>query len=89
MDPLEGRDLDRIITQDGPLLVPLAVDYLIQAARGIAAVHAKGIVHGDIKPGNLMLDTTGTVRVLNLGLARIVGSNQPLRHDHRRPADSG
>ena len=49
--------------------VAQAVDCLIQAARALEAAHARGIVHGDIKPGNLMLDTTGTVRVLNLGLA--------------------
>ena len=69
--------------------VPQAVDYLIQAARGIEAVHAQGIIHGDIKPGNLMLDTTGAVRVLNPGLGRIDDANNPLPHDRRRPVDSG
>ena len=82
------RDLDRIITaRRAVLLVPQAVDYLIQAARDIEAVHAKGIVHGDIKPGNLMLDTTGTVRVLNPGLGRIDDANNPIRSDRRRQAD--
>ena len=54
-----------------------AVDYLIQAARGLEAAHEQGIVHRDIKPGNLMLDRRGTVRVLDLGLARIVDANNP------------
>ena len=77
MDYIEGRDLDRVVEQQGPLPVDQAVDYLIQAARGLEAAHAQGIIHRDIKPGNLMLDTKGTVRVLDLGLARIVDANNP------------
>jgi len=75
MDYVEGRDLDRIVQRDGPLPVAQAVDYLIQAARGLEAAHARGIIHRDIKPGNLIVDTGGTVRVLNLGLARIIDAN--------------
>jgi serine/threonine protein kinase/WD40 repeat protein/Flp pilus assembly protein TadD len=77
MDYVDGRDLDRVVDQEGPLSVPQAVDYVIQAARGLAAAHAKGIVHRDIKPGNLIVDVDGTVRVLDLGLARIVDANNP------------
>ena len=54
-----------------------AIDCLIQAARGLEAAHAQGIVHRDIKPANLMLDTAGTVRVLDLGLARMVDAANP------------
>ena len=57
--------------------VSLAVDYLIQSARGLEAAHEKGIIHRDIKPGNLMLDRAGTVRVLDLGLARVVDASNP------------
>jgi CubicO group peptidase (beta-lactamase class C family) len=77
MDFVDGRDLDRVVRLRGPLLVPEAVDYLTQAARGLEAAHAQGIIHRDIKPGNLMLERTGTVRVLDLGLARIVDVNNP------------
>ena len=77
MDYVEGRDLDRIVRERGPMQVSQAIDCLIQAARGLEAAHAQGIVHRDIKPGNLMLDSSGTVRVLDLGLARIVDAANP------------
>ncbi len=77
MEYVEGRDLDHVVRQRGPLPVVEAIEYLIQAARGLAAAHAEGIVHRDIKPSNLMLDTAGTVRVLDLGLARIVDASNP------------
>jgi serine/threonine protein kinase len=77
MDYVEGCDLDRTVRDRGPMQVTLAIDCLIQAARGLEAAHAQGIVHRDIKPGNLMLDNAGTVRVLDLGLARIVDAANP------------
>jgi eukaryotic-like serine/threonine-protein kinase len=77
MDYVEGRDLDRVVRDRGPMQVTQAVDCLIQAARGLEAAHTQGIVHRDIKPGNLMLDNAGTVRVLDLGLARIIDAANP------------
>ncbi len=77
MQYVEGRDLDRVVRQRGPLRVVDAIEYLIQAVRGLAAAHAEGIVHRDIKPSNLMLDMAGTVRVLDLGLARLVDASNP------------
>jgi len=77
MDYVEGRDLDRIVQASGPLPVVQAIECLIHAARGLEAAHAQGIVHRDIKPGNLMLDAAGNVRVLDLGLARIVEAANP------------
>ena len=74
MEYVQGINLDRIVGENGPLPVDEAVDYLIQTSRGLEAAHEKGIVHRDIKPGNLMLDRRGTVRVLDLGLARMVGA---------------
>src|SRR5262249_22595969 len=73
----EGRDLDHVVRERGPMRVVDGLDCLIQAARGLEAAHAQGFVHGDIKPSNLMLDRAGTVRVLDLGLALIVDSGHP------------
>jgi serine/threonine protein kinase len=77
MEYVEGMNLDRVVSEQGPLAIPRGVDYLIQAARGLEASHGMGIIHRDIKPANLMLDRGGTVRVLDLGLARIVDANNP------------
>src|SRR5262245_35473506 len=52
MDYVRGVTLERVVREQGPLPVSEAVDYLIQAARGLEAAHEKGIVHRDIKPGN-------------------------------------
>lgn len=73
MEYVEGSDLAALVKKDGPLSVEQAVDFLLQAARGLAAAHADGIVHRDIKPGNLLLDRKGVVKILDMGLARIRG----------------
>ena len=77
MEYIEGNDLDRLVRDGGVLPVDQALDCVIQAARGLEAAHAQGIVHRDIKPGNLMLDGSGLVRVLDLGLARLVEASNP------------
>ncbi len=72
MEYISGYDLDRLVTDGGPLPVELALHCTIHAARGLAAAHAQGIIHRDVKPANVMLDDKGSVRVLDLGLARVV-----------------
>ena len=73
MEYVEGKDLAAIVKQRGPLPIAQAVDYVIQAARGLQYAHKQGIVHRDIKPSNLLLDKEGTVKILDMGLARIAG----------------
>ncbi len=70
MEYVEGRDLQRIVRQDGPLPAHLAADYIRQAAEGLAHAHQAGLIHRDIKPANLLVDGKGTIKVLDLGLAR-------------------
>jgi serine/threonine protein kinase len=84
MDQTEGLDLDRVVQQKGPLRVSQAVDYLIQAARELEVDHARGIIHRDIRPSKLMLDSNGTVRVLGLGLTDDVDANDRLRNADAR-----
>lgn len=67
---IAGRDLGAVVRERGPLPVPEAVDYVVQAARGLAYAHKGGIVHRDVKPTNLLLTEEGVVKLSDLGLAR-------------------
>ena len=69
MELVDGVDLGRRVHDGGPLPVDLAVGYVAQAARGFEHAHRAGIVHRDIKPGNLMVNSKGVVKILDLGLA--------------------
>ncbi|MCA9176655.1 MAG: protein kinase, partial [Planctomycetales bacterium] len=71
MEYVQGRDLARRLNDAGPLPVSQVIDYIAQAARGLAYAHERNIVHRDIKPANLLLDDNGVVKVLDMGLARI------------------
>src|SRR5262249_61893858 len=55
MENVEGIDLGRLVLQSGPLPIPNACEYIRQAAVGLQHAHEKGLVHRDIKPGNLMV----------------------------------
>lgn len=71
MQYVEGQDLSTLVKNSGPLPVSLALHLILQAAEGLAYAHEHGIVHRDVKPGNILLDHQGVVRVLDMGLARI------------------
>ncbi|HEY5311088.1 MAG TPA: bifunctional serine/threonine-protein kinase/formylglycine-generating enzyme family protein [Pirellulales bacterium] len=70
MEYVAGRDLGAIVKERGPLPVDEAMNYIRQAACGLAFAHGKGVVHRDIKPANLLLDADGMVKILDMGLAR-------------------
>ncbi|MDX1395793.1 MAG: serine/threonine-protein kinase [Gemmatimonadota bacterium] len=55
----------------GPLPIDEARDWFRQTAAGLAAVHASGIIHRDLTPGNLIRDADGTVKILDFGLAKV------------------
>ncbi|NQT13136.1 MAG: serine/threonine protein kinase, partial [Planctomycetes bacterium] len=71
MEYVDGKDLANVLADEGPLPVEQAVDYARQAARGLEYAHEQGVIHRDIKPGNLLVDRKGTVKILDMGLARI------------------
>lgn len=70
MELVSGDDLSQLVSKSGPLSVTKAVDCVLQAARGLAYAHGQNVVHRDIKPSNLLLDKDGTVKILDMGLAR-------------------
>jgi serine/threonine protein kinase len=73
MEYVAGTDLARLVLRDGPMPVPLACDYVRQAAIGLQHAHENGLIHRDVKPSNLILGDDGTIRVLDLGLALVHG----------------
>ena len=77
MQLVDGADLSSIVETNGPLTVDQAIDCLIQAAQGLEYAHRQKVIHRDIKPANLLLDKEGTVKILDMGLARIGGSSGP------------
>jgi serine/threonine protein kinase len=70
MEYVDGRDLASVVNERGVLPVAEALDYTVQAATGLAYAHGEGVIHRDIKPSNLLLDNKGTVKILDMGLAR-------------------
>lgn len=73
MQYIDGKDLAAIVKEKGPLPIGQAVECMLQAARGLQYAHEQGVVHRDIKPANLLVDKKGTVKILDMGLARITG----------------
>ena len=75
MKCLMGRPLDAVLKETGPLPVPTVQVILAQVAAGLAHAHRRGIVHRDIKPGNIMVDDDGGVVVTDFGIAKAAESD--------------
>lgn len=69
MEYVQGRDLQSIVKESGPLEYSTAADYVAQAAEGLQHAHESGLIHRDIKPANLLVDGSNVVKILDLGLA--------------------
>ncbi len=72
MEFVDGTDLQALIERTGPLHTAQAAGYIAQAAAGLQHAHDRGFIHRDIKPANLIVAKDGTVKVLDMGLARSV-----------------
>ncbi len=80
MPLLEGEDLAAVLARTGSLEPDVAVALAVQACEGLGAVHARGIVHRDVKPSNLFLAWQGAdvvVKVTDFGLAKAYDSGEP------------
>ncbi|MDP7016080.1 MAG: serine/threonine-protein kinase, partial [Pirellulaceae bacterium] len=69
MEYVDGRDFQEIVTDDHPVEPDRVAEYIAQGAEGLAHAHEKSLIHRDVKPGNLLIDDAGVVKILDLGLA--------------------
>lgn len=76
MEYVDGSSLEEIVQKYGPMAIDRAAAYIRQAAIGLQHLHQTGLIHRDIKPANLLLERQGTIKILDLGLARFF-------HDHK------
>lgn len=81
MELLRGRDLERVLVDEGPIAPLLVVEYLSQVARALDKAHGMGIVHRDLKPENLFLtereDGSPCIKILDFGIARLADADAP------------
>ena len=85
---VEGQNLSTLVRQSGAMPLARAVDLIQQAAEGLKYAHQRGVVHRDVKPGNLLLSDEGVVKVLDLGLARFSLPHDQAADLHGEPLTS-
>ncbi len=87
MEYVEGKTLDKVVKESGPVDFVTAVDVIRQGADGLQHAHVSGLVHRDVKPENLLIDTKGVVKLLDMGLARFFKATDEesltIKHDEK------
>ncbi len=74
MEYLEGTDLGEVLGMSGSLSPARAVRYVLQVCEGLTYAHAREIVHRDIKPANLLITPDDNIKIVDFGIAKLVGS---------------
>jgi serine/threonine protein kinase len=73
MEYIPGRNLYRLVSEDGPLAIPRAARLFAEIAHGLDHAHLRGLIHRDLKPSNIIITPNDHAKVLDLGLALIQG----------------
>ena len=76
MEYLGGESLEQVIAHRLPLPLAQKLGFFVQACRAFDYAHSRGVVHRDIKPGNIMITTDGAVKVVDFGIARIMDTSK-------------
>jgi serine/threonine protein kinase len=82
MEYIRGWELQHIILNHGPLPLGIAIPLFQQTLEGISYAHKRGIIHRDIKPTNVMLTELATIKVMDFGIARALGTEHMTREGH-------
>ncbi|MEV6865640.1 serine/threonine-protein kinase [Streptosporangium subroseum] len=72
MELVPGESLAGILVRDGSLSVEVTLDVVQQTAKGLQAAHSSGIIHRDIKPGNILVTEAGVIKITDFGIARVL-----------------
>jgi eukaryotic-like serine/threonine-protein kinase len=88
MEYIDGKTLDNLIPPSG-LGVKIFLDWFTQLADALVHAHERGVTHRDIKPGNLMISSEGTPKILDFGLAQIAEDPAAVDHDSTTFTDAG
>ncbi|GAB4438806.1 MAG: hypothetical protein Kow00120_06580 [Anaerolineae bacterium] len=77
MEFVEGKDLKRLIREEGPFSIDRALDIAIQICAGVGYAHRADLVHADVKPQNVLVTDDGTVKVTDFGIAQAFSYSAP------------
>lgn len=82
LELLEGIDLATMLKRDGPFAPHRAVEYMVGAAQALSHTNKQGIIHRDLKPSNIMLTDTNVIKLLDLGMVRLINPDEPGSNGH-------
>jgi eukaryotic-like serine/threonine-protein kinase len=72
MEYVKGRNLQRLVEEEGPLAFKRTAKYVLRAAEGLYAAHTAGLIHRNVKPANLLVDDNDVLKILDFGVVRLI-----------------